>query len=89
MTQLGLTEAEQKVALIDPGFARAAVTTRLDGFVHGQEIKFIEYNAENPPSLSDQEGLNRLLCELPSMSILAQRYRLRQFSRSKGCSKRC
>ncbi|HEY5992919.1 MAG TPA: hypothetical protein VIU10_10095 [Candidatus Udaeobacter sp.] len=80
MTKLGLTDAEQKVALIDPGFARAAVTTRLDGFVHGQEIKFVEYNAENPSSVSDQEGLNRVLFELPAMSILAQRYRLQQFS---------
>jgi hypothetical protein len=80
MTRLGLTEAEQKVAMIDPGFASAAVTTRLDGFVHGAEIKFVEYNAENPSSLSDQEGLNRLLFELPAMSIFPQRYRLQQFS---------
>jgi hypothetical protein len=80
MTQIGLTDAEQKLALVDPGFARAAVTTRLDGFVHGEQINFVEYNAENPSSLSDQEGLNRLLFELPAMSILAQRYRLQQFS---------
>jgi hypothetical protein len=80
MTKLGLTDAEQKVALIDPGFTRAAVTTRLDGFVHGQEIKFVEYNAENPSSLSDQEGLNRVLFELPAMATLAQRYHLQQFS---------
>src|ERR1051325_4022339 len=80
MTELGLTESEQKVAMIDPGFNAAAITTRLDGFVHGEQIKFVEYNAENPSSLSDQEGLNRLLSELPAMSIFAQRYRLRQFS---------
>jgi hypothetical protein len=80
MTQLGLTDAEQKLALVDPGFTRAAVTTRLDGFVHGEEIKFVEYNAENPSSLSDQEGLNRVLFELPAMSILAQRYCVQQFS---------
>jgi hypothetical protein len=80
MIQLGLTDAEQKLALVDPGFTRAAITTRLDGFVHGEEIKFIEYNAENPSSLSDQEGLNRLLFELPAMSTLAQQYRLQQFS---------
>src|SRR5215467_2796467 len=80
MTQLGLTDAEQKVALIDPGFTRAAITTRLDGFVHGQDIKFVEYNAENPSSLSDQEGLNRVLLALPAMSAFAQRYRLQQFS---------
>src|SRR6266542_2352772 len=80
MRKLGLTDAAQKVALIDPGFKRAAVTTRLDGFIHGQEIESVEYNAENPSSLSDQEGLNRVLFELPAMSILAQRYRLQQFS---------
>jgi hypothetical protein len=80
MTQLGLTEAEQKLAMIDPGFTGAAVTTRLDGFVHEADIKFVEYNAENPSSLSDQQGLNQLLFELPAMSIFAQRYRLQQFS---------
>jgi hypothetical protein len=80
MAQLGLTQAQQKLAMIDPGFTGAAVTTRLDGFVHGQDIKFVEYNAENPSSVSDQEGLNRLLFELPAMSIFAQRYRLQQFS---------
>jgi glutathionylspermidine synthase len=80
MKRLGLTDIEQKLARIDPGFTGAAVTTRMDGFVHGEEIKFVEYNAENPSSLSDQEGLNRLLFELPTMSIFAERYRLQQFS---------
>jgi hypothetical protein len=80
MTQLGLTDMEQKLATVDPGFTRAAVTTRLDGFVHGEEIKFVEYNAENPSSLSDQEGLNRVLFELPAMANVARRYCLQQFS---------
>jgi hypothetical protein len=80
MTQLGLTDTEQKLATVNPGFTRAAVTTRLDGFVRGEEIKFVEYNAENPSSVSDQEGLNRVLFELPAMSIVAQRYPVQQFS---------
>jgi len=80
MTQVGLTDTEQKLAMVDPGLTRAAVTTRLDGFVHKEEIKFVEYNAENPSSLSDQEGLNRVLSELPAMSILAKRYLMQQFS---------
>ena len=80
MEELGLTDAERKLALVDPGFSGAAITSRIDGFVHGEEIKFVEYNAENPSSLSDQEGLNRLLFELPEMSTFAKRYRLRQFS---------
>ena len=80
MKDLGLTEKERDLALVDPGFKGSAITTRMDGFVYGDEIKFVEYNAENPSSLSDQEGLNRLLFELPEMSTFAQRYRLQQFS---------
>jgi hypothetical protein len=80
MRQLGLTDAEISLALVDPGFSFAAMTTRIDSFVHQDEIKFVEYNAENPSSLSDQEGLNRLLFDLPVMTAFAKRYRLRQFS---------
>jgi glutathionylspermidine synthase len=80
MNQLGLTDAERNLALVDPGFSMAGVTTRLDAFVHGDEIKFVEYNAENPSSLPDQEELNRLLFELPVMATFARRYRLRQYS---------
>jgi len=80
MDELGLTEAECKMALVDPGFSTAGVTTRLDAFVHGEEIKFVESNAENPSSLPDQEELNRLLFELPVMASFASLYRLRQFS---------
>ena len=79
MEELGLSETERSLALADPGFTGAGITTRLDGFVHGDEIRFVEYNAENPSSLSDQEGLNRLLFELPEMVAFAQRHRLRQF----------
>ena len=80
MRQLGLTDAERNLALVDPGFSMAAITTRLDAFVHEDEIKFVEYNAENPSSILDQEELNRVLFELPAMATFAQRYRLRQFS---------
>jgi hypothetical protein len=80
MEELGLTEAERKMALIDPGFSTVGVTTRLDAFVRGDEIKFVESNAENPSSLPDQEELNRVLSELPAMASFARRYRLRQFS---------
>jgi hypothetical protein len=80
MHQLGLTDAEHKMALVDPGYSMAGVTTRLDAFVHGDEVKFVEYNAENPSSLSDQEALNSLLFEVPAMASFAERYRLLQYS---------
>ncbi len=80
LDRFGLTEMEREFALIDPGFARAGINTRMDGFVHGHEVKFVEFNGENPSSLNDQGGLNEVLSQLPEMTALAQRYRLEQFS---------
>jgi glutathionylspermidine synthase len=80
LDHVGLLEREQSLALIDPGFSFPAVTTRLDAFVHGDEVKFVEYNAENPSSLTDQEGLNQVLFEVRALQSLAERYRLHQFA---------
>lgn len=79
LARVGLTELETKLALVEPGYKCPAVTTRLDAFVNGDEIKFVEYNAENPSSLTDQAGLNEVLFEVPAMRRFAERYRLRQF----------
>ncbi|HWQ33239.1 MAG TPA: hypothetical protein VNQ79_10305 [Blastocatellia bacterium] len=80
ISRLGLTDEERRLALIDPGCAHPAINTRLDGFVFGDEVKFVESNAENPSSLMDQAGLNQILFELRAMQSLAERRRLRQFT---------
>jgi hypothetical protein len=79
MDRVGLREDERRLAYVDPGFTHPTVTSRLDAFVSGAEVKFVEYNAENPSSLPDQEGLNQLLFEVGAMQRLAARYRLSQF----------
>lgn len=79
MQSVGLTEREIKLALVHPKYSLTAVTTRLDAFVQGDEIKFVEYNAENPSSLPDQARLNDVLLEVGAMRALAERYQLRQF----------
>lgn len=77
---VGLTEREIKLALVNPKYSDLAVTTRLDAFIHGDEIKFVEYNAENPSSLSDQSALNEVLGDVGAMRTMAERYELSQFS---------
>jgi hypothetical protein len=79
MKRVGMSELETKFALVEPGYRCPAVTTRLDAFVHGDEVKFVEYNAENPSSLPDQSGLNEVGFEVAAMRRFAERYRLRQF----------
>ena len=79
MERVGLRERERRLALVDAGFPFAAITTRLDAFIHDDEIKFVEYNAENPSSLPDQAGLNRVLLNLNALAVSGKRYRLKQF----------
>ncbi|HEY0319330.1 MAG TPA: hypothetical protein VGC66_00005 [Pyrinomonadaceae bacterium] len=78
MELVGLRERERRLALIDPGFPYAAINARLDAFIHGDEIKFVEYNAENPSSLPDQAGLNQVLFNVKALRTFAEQYRLRQ-----------
>lgn len=54
MHLIGLTDVERRLAAVHPGYAQPAVTSRLDAFVVDHEVKFVEYNAENPSSLADQ-----------------------------------
>jgi hypothetical protein len=79
MERVGMTELETKFALVEPGYRCPAVTTRLDAFTCGDSVKFVEYNAENPSSLTDQRGLNEVLMEVPAMREFARRHELRQF----------
>ena len=83
METVGLTEREIKLALVEPKHSASTVTSRLDAFVHGHGVKFVEYNAENPSSLTDQRGLNEILLEVGAMQDVLKRYQLRQFSPEK------
>jgi hypothetical protein len=80
MQSVGLRENERRMALVNPGFRSSTITTRLDAFVADDEVKFVEYNAENPSSLTDQAGLNQILFEVEALQTLARRYQLRQFT---------
>jgi hypothetical protein len=77
MHELGLTDTEQKLALVQPG--RLCCRCQSMTLHPRREIRSRLHNARTVEP-SDQEGLNRLLSELPEMSAFAQRHRLRQFS---------
>jgi hypothetical protein len=80
METVGLRENERRMALVEPGFRSSTITTRLDAFLSDDEIKFVEYNAENPSSLTDQPGLNQILFEVNALEEFSRRYRIRQFN---------
>lgn len=64
---LDLTEAEERMARINPGYDKLCVTSRLDTFIAGSDFKFLEYNAETPAGAGDQMQLERVLTEIPEV----------------------
>lgn len=62
-----LTEAEECLARIDPGYSRLCVTSRLDAYVTETGFQFLEYNAETPAGVGDQMQLEKVLFDLTHM----------------------
>jgi uncharacterized circularly permuted ATP-grasp superfamily protein len=60
LAALGVTEAEERLIRIDPGYATASTASRLDAFLLPNSLHFAEYNAESPAGL----GYTQKLCEL-------------------------
>ena len=58
--QLGVTEAEDALVDIEPGYRTASTTSRLDAFLLPDTLHFAEYNAESPAGI----GYTQRLCEL-------------------------
>jgi uncharacterized circularly permuted ATP-grasp superfamily protein len=67
--QLGVTEAEDPLIDIEPGYATASTASRLDAFLLPDSLWFAEYNAESPAGI----GYTQRLCELfDAMEVMAR-----------------
>jgi uncharacterized circularly permuted ATP-grasp superfamily protein len=66
----GLTDREQEMARIDPGYARLCITSRLDAYVSDDGFQFLEYNAETPAGVGDQIQLETVLFGLDHLQEL-------------------
>jgi uncharacterized circularly permuted ATP-grasp superfamily protein len=66
--ELDLPEYEDRLVRIDPGYPRPLRICRLDAFLQGYEVKFLEFNADSPAGIGYTdvlyEGLRRAI-ELP------------------------
>jgi uncharacterized circularly permuted ATP-grasp superfamily protein len=69
--QLGVTEAEDPLIDIEPGYATASTASRLDAFLLPDSLWFAEYNAESPAGI----GYTQRLCELFDGTDVMSRFR--------------
>ena len=67
MAELGLTEKEERMARINPGYKDLCVSSRLDTYLWGEEFKFLEYNAETPAGIGDQLSFDRVFEKVPEV----------------------
>lgn len=49
--KLGLTDDDRRLIEIDPRYKEISVSSRLDSFLMGGTLQFVEYNAETPPGV--------------------------------------
>ena len=59
LDELGLSEAEIRLARIDPGYAMASTAARADAFILPDSLQFAEYNAESPAGAGLQPAAGR------------------------------
>ena len=68
LRELDLTEREEKLARIDPGYKTVCNSSRLDTFLHEDDFKFLEYNGETPAGIIDQMQIEKVLEMIPEVS---------------------
>ncbi|MEZ5425120.1 MAG: hypothetical protein R2747_02540 [Pyrinomonadaceae bacterium] len=67
LEKLDVSEREEELARINPGYEKLCVTSRFDTFIGPDGFKFLEYNAETPAGVGDQMQLETVLGQIPEI----------------------
>ena len=74
LRQLALSEAEIRLARIDPGYATTSTAARADAFILPDSLQFAEYNGESPAGAAYSQGLAELFDAEPVMARFRERF---------------
>lgn len=75
--QLGVTEAEERLVRIDPGYATASTASRVDAFLLPDGLHFAEYNGESPAGIGYTQRLAELFDSRPVMARFRKTHTVR------------
>lgn len=67
LAEINLTEKEERMARIDPRYKSLCVSSRFDTYLHGEDFKFLEYNAETPAGVGDQLSFQKVFEDVPEV----------------------
>jgi hypothetical protein len=74
LAQLALSDAEIRLAQIDPGYQTTSTAARADAFILPDSLQFAEYNGESPAGAGYSQGLAQLFAEQPLMARFRGRF---------------
>lgn len=77
--QIGLIDAEKELVNIDPGFSEVSITSRWDSFLEGDELKYVELNAECPAGIAYSDVAAKVYDELPFVKTFKKSFHIEKF----------
>jgi hypothetical protein len=80
LDELGLRPEERRLVAIEPGYARASTSSRLDAFLLPDSLQAAEYNAESPAGFGYTERLAGVFERLPVMARFRERFEVEAYS---------
>jgi len=79
LEQLALSDAEIRLAQVDPGYETTSTAARADAFVLPDSLQFAEYNGESPAGAGYSQGLADVFDGEPLMARFRERVDARMY----------
>jgi uncharacterized circularly permuted ATP-grasp superfamily protein len=79
LAEVALTEPEERLVRIDPGYRTASTASRLDAFLRPASLQFAEYNAESPAGFGYAQRLADIFQSLDVMGRFRERFEVRAY----------
>lgn len=76
-TSLGIPAAEIELTRLDPGYSLQVAINRMDAFVEGDTLTFLEFNCDSPAGIAYSDELAAVLRETPFFKEFESRHALR------------
>ena len=80
LDELGLRPDERRLIDIEPGYARASTSSRVDTFLLPGSLQAAEYNAESPAGFGYTERLAGVFAQLPVMERFRAAFEVEAYS---------
>ncbi len=74
---LGINPAELELTAIDPGYPLQVAINRMDAFVRGDELHFLEFNCDSPAGIAYGDELSDVIRQTPFFKDFERRHPVR------------